>query len=56
MIWTRRIPVYKISETDAWAMAEEMRKDTEGGHSLFPLLNLNGALAEKLYRFLDEIV
>lgn len=45
-----------LRESEAWAIAEQMEEDTEGGHSLFPMLDGTSELAEKLAAFLDSVI
>lgn len=47
---------HEFSEQEAWAIQSSFEADTEGGHSMFPMLDPNSELAAKLYAFLDSIV
>jgi hypothetical protein len=47
---------HEISEALAWELKEAFEQDTEGGHSMFPLLDQRSELCEKLSRFYNEIV
>ena len=51
-----RVGINKIPEHIAWNIKDEFEADTEGGHSFFPMLDPNCTLAEKLFKFMDEIV
>ncbi len=46
----------EISEADAWEIREGILEDTEGGHSLFPMLDHHSDLASNLLDLLDSIV
>lgn len=46
----------ELSEADAWTLRDAFEMDTEGGHSLFPMLDGRSELAGKLYAFLESIV
>lgn len=45
-----------LREHEAWEIARQCEEDTEGGHSLFPMLDPSSELAGKLFTFLDGIV
>lgn len=47
---------HDIAESHAWTLARAFELDTEGGHSMFPMLSPSSELYEKLTKFLDEIV
>lgn len=46
----------ELEEHEAWGLNDDFESDTEGGHSLFPMLDPTSALASKLYHFMGEIV
>jgi len=46
----------KLTEPEAWSIKEAFERDTEGGHSLFPMLDARSDLAAKLIAFLNAIV
>jgi len=46
----------KISESDAWSLAEAFAEDAEGGHQPFPLLSDRSDLYSKLLDFWSVIV
>ena len=46
----------ELTEPEAWGIAEAFDSDAEGGHSMFPMLDLHSALAEKLAAFRNSIV
>lgn len=45
-----------LAEHEAWEIRDEFEKDTEGGHSPFPLLAPDSELYAKLLHFWDSIV
>lgn len=45
-----------LSEPDAWDLRDAFESDTEGGHSLFPMLDPRSDLAQRLVSFMDSIV
>ena len=45
-----------IPEHEAWKIKEEFERDTEDGHSLFPMLDSCSELHEKLISFMEKIV
>lgn len=51
-----RLHTFTIPEHTAWELKEAFESDTEGGHSMFPMLQTPSALSVKLYEFLDRIV
>lgn len=48
--------VCELSEVEAWAIAEAFDADTEGGHTMFPMLAPNSELFAKLLSFRERIV
>ena len=46
----------EILEHEAWEIKEAFDEDTEGGHSMFPMLDHSSELCEKLLKFYEEIV
>lgn len=46
----------ELTEPEAWAIAEAIDADCEGGHLPFPLLNERSELYATLRRFRDSIV
>ena len=46
----------KLTEPEAWSIKGAFERDTEGGHSLFPMLDARSDLAAKLIAFLNAIV
>ena len=46
----------EIPEHVAWEIRDAFDADTEGGHSMFPMLDSRSELADKLYAFYDSIV
>lgn len=46
----------RLREHEAWALQEAFEEDTEGGHSMFPMLACDSELYGKLSRFLESIV
>lgn len=44
----------ELSEADAWALKEAFNADTEGGHSMFPMLGPS-PLRDKLVAFYDSV-
>ena len=60
--WSRSLLFYleegdnEIPESMAWDIREATDKDTEGGHSPFPLLATDSDLYAKLSEFYDSIV
>lgn len=59
--WANALSCYEegdnvLTESDAWDLKEAFESDTEGGHSLFPMLARDSELYEKLLRLLDSIV
>lgn len=48
--------INEIPEHKAWKLSEAFEKDTEGNHSMFPMLDPHSNLARKLYAFFDSIV
>ncbi len=46
----------EIPEYEAWEINDAFNRDTEGGHSFFPMLNHQSELAGKLFAFMEEIV
>lgn len=45
-----------LTESDAWDLKESFESDTEGGHSLFPMLDERSELYAKLLAFMESIV
>lgn len=45
-----------IPEPVAWELAEAFERDTEGGHSPFPMLSGRSDLCDKLTRFWEGII
>jgi hypothetical protein len=45
-----------LSELVAWEIREAFDSDTEGNHSMFPMLDSNSELYEKLLKFWESIV
>ena len=58
--WSDVIPLIEgpqeIVEHEAWEMIEAFDRDTEGGHSMFPMLDHNSDLADKLIHFYGSVV
>lgn len=46
----------KFREIDAWDIKFAFESDTEGGHSMFPMLDSNSELYSKLLKFYCSIV
>ncbi len=46
----------EISEHIAWEIRDAFDSDTEGGHSIFPMLDPDSNLYDKLLKFYEEIV
>jgi hypothetical protein len=46
----------KLAEHEAWTLSEAFERDTEGGHSFFPMLDGRSTLAGKLHAFRESIV
>lgn len=46
----------ELPEHVAWELQEAFESDTNGGHSMFPMLDHSCNLAEKLFRLLDAII
>lgn len=46
----------KLAEQEAWTIKDAFESDTEGGHSLFPMLDPRSPLAERLTAFWEAIV
>ena len=44
-----------IPEHEAWEISEAFYADTEGGHSMFPMLNPRCELYDKLINFYESI-
>ena len=45
-----------LAEHEAWELSAAFESDTEGGHSLFPMLDGRSELASKLHSFMQSIV
>ena len=48
--------VHEFGEAEAWHIAEAFDADTEGGHTMFPLLAPDSELFAKLSAFREGIV
>lgn len=48
--------VNNIPEREAWEIHDAFDDDMEGGHSIFPMLNPQSTLYDKLSHFYDSIV
>ena len=46
----------ELTEAEAWTIKEAMDEDTEGNHSLFPMLNPSSSLYAELLRFYESII
>lgn len=47
---------HQLAEHEAWELLEEFERDTIGGHDMFPMLDPKSELADKLYKFVNEVV
>lgn len=45
-----------IPEHEAWEIKDAFEEDMKGGHSIFPMLNPNSDLYNKLIEFYNSIV
>lgn len=50
------VGVNKIPEHEAWKIRDAFDRDTEGGHSFFPMLAPDCELYAKLIRFWEEVM
>lgn len=50
------VGTHDIPEHEAWGISEAFETDTEGGHSMFPMLDHRSPLAEKLFSFFEGII
>lgn len=46
----------EFTEAEAWEVRDAFDADTEGGHSMFPMLDSRSELCKKLLKFYEEIV
>lgn len=46
----------ELPEHVAWEILDAFERDTEGGHSFFPMLDLGSELARKLFAFMEAII
>ncbi len=60
--WSRSVLFYleegenEIAEAMAWEINDAFKRDTEGGHSMFPMLDPASDLYAKLSDFHDSII
>lgn len=45
-----------IPEHGAWKIDSAFKRDTEGGHGFFPMLDPYSKLTYKLFAFMDKII
>lgn len=46
----------EVPESEAWEIRDAFDADCEGGHEMFPMLDLRSDLCEKLVKFYEEVV
>lgn len=59
--WSSALSFYPVGthyleEVEAWELVDSFEEDREGGHSLFPCLDCESELAEKLCVLLESMV
>lgn len=45
-----------LTEAEAWSIVDAFERDTEGGHSPFPMLDPRSGLCARLQRLWDSVV